>query len=48
MFRIILIKLIPLKKNIPNSKLEIFKDCGHNAHLEEPQKFNEIVKNFLS
>ena len=37
-----------LKKNIPNSKLEIFKDCGHNAHLEEPQKFNEIVKNFLS
>ena len=37
-----------LKKNIPNSKLEIFKDCGHNAHLEEPQKFNETVKNFLS
>ncbi len=37
-----------LKKNIPNSKLEIFKGCGHNAHLEEPQKFNETVKNFLS
>jgi pimeloyl-ACP methyl ester carboxylesterase len=36
-----------LKKNILNSKLEIFKDCCHNVHLEEPQKFNEIVKNFL-
>jgi len=36
-----------LKKNIPNSKLEIFKDCCHNVHLEAPQKFNETVKNFL-
>ena len=37
-----------LTKNIPNSKLEIFKGCSHNVHLEEPQKFNETVKNFLS
>ena len=29
-----------LKKNISNSKLEIFKGCCHNVHLEEPQKFN--------
>tara|TARA_B100000470_G_C19603226_1_gene307604 strand:- start:215 stop:685 length:471 start_codon:yes stop_codon:yes gene_type:complete len=36
-----------LNKNIPNSKLEIFKECCHNAHLEQPQKFNETVKNFL-
>ena len=36
-----------LKKNISNSKLEIFKGCSHNVHLEEPQKFNETVKNFL-
>ena len=36
-----------LKKSIPNSKLEIFKGCSHNVHLEEPQKFNETVKNFL-
>ena len=36
-----------LKKNIPNSKLEIFKMCSHNVHLEQPQKFNETVKNFL-
>ncbi len=36
-----------LKKNIPNSRLEIFKGCSHNVHLEESQKFNEIVKSFL-
>ena len=36
-----------LNKNIQNSKLEIFKDCSHNVHLEQPQKFNETVKNFL-
>ena len=36
-----------LNKHIPNSKIEIFKGCCHNVHLEQPQKFNETVKNFL-
>ena len=36
-----------LKKNIPNSKIEIFKGSSHNVHLEFVQKFNETVKNFL-
>ena len=36
-----------LNKNIPNSRLEIFKGCCHNVHLEQPQEFNETVKNFL-
>jgi len=36
-----------LNKNILNSKLEVFKGCCHNVHLEQPQKFNETVKNFL-
>jgi len=36
-----------LNKNIPNSRLEVFKDCCHNVHLEEPEKFNKTVKNFL-
>ena len=36
-----------LNKNIPNSKLEIFKECCHNVHLEEPEKFNKTVKTFL-
>ena len=36
-----------LNKNISNSKLEIFKDCCHNVHLEEPERFNKTVKTFL-
>ena len=36
-----------LNKNIPNSRLEIFKGCCHNVHLEEPEKFNKTVKTFL-
>ncbi len=36
-----------LNKNVPNSKLEIFKGCCHNVHLEEPENFNKIIKNFL-
>ena len=36
-----------LKKNIPNSDLIIFKGCSHNVHLEEPEKFNNTIKNFL-
>ena len=36
-----------LNKNISNSRIEIFKGCCHNIHLEQPQKFNETVKIFL-
>ena len=37
-----------LKKNILNCKIEIFKGCCHNAHLEEPKKFNETISHFLN
>ena len=37
-----------LTNNIPNCKIEIFKNCCHNVHLEEPEKFNKIVQNFLN
>jgi pimeloyl-ACP methyl ester carboxylesterase len=37
-----------LNKNIINSRLEIFKDCGHNVHLEEPKKFNDLIKGFIN
>ncbi len=37
-----------LNKNIKNSKLEVFKDCGHNAHLEKTDKFNNLIKDFIS
>ena len=37
-----------LNKNIINSRLEIFKDCSHNVHLEEPRKFNDLIKGFIN
>ena len=37
-----------LNKNISNSRLEIFKDCAHNVHLEQPDEFNNLVKDFIS
>ena len=37
-----------LNKNIKDSKLEIFKNCSHNVHLEEPEKFNYLVKSFIT
>ena len=33
---------------IPNSKLEIMDDCGHNAHLEKGKEFVILVNKFLS
>ena len=36
-----------LNKNIENSKLETFEDCSHNVHLEEVEKFNILVKDFI-
>ncbi len=36
-----------LNKNIPNSDLIIFKGCSHNVHLEESEKFNNTIKDFL-
>jgi pimeloyl-ACP methyl ester carboxylesterase len=37
-----------LQKKIEKSKLVIFKDCAHNAHLEQPDQFNMVLKNFLN
>jgi pimeloyl-ACP methyl ester carboxylesterase len=37
-----------LNKNIPNSELKIINGCSHNAHLEEPDKINQIINEFLS
>ena len=36
-----------LNKNIKNSRLKIFKDCAHNVHLEQPDQFNNLVKEFI-
>jgi pimeloyl-ACP methyl ester carboxylesterase len=37
-----------LKENIPGSELEIFADCGHAPFLEEPEKFNSRIKEFIA
>ena len=36
-----------INKNINNSRLEILKNCAHNAHLEETDKFNKLIKDFV-
>ena len=36
-----------LNKSIPNSDLIIFKGCSHNVHLEDAEKFNNTVRDFL-
>jgi len=36
-----------LNNNIPNSDLKIIKGCSHNFHLEKPEEFNAVVKEFL-
>jgi pimeloyl-ACP methyl ester carboxylesterase len=37
-----------LNKNIKDSKLEIFKNCSHNVHLEQPSEFNLLIENFIN
>ena len=36
-----------LNKNIKNSKLIVFKGCGHFCFIDKPNKFNMEVKEFL-
>ena len=36
-----------IKNIIMNNDLIIFKGCSHNVHLEEPEKFNNTIRNFL-
>ncbi|MFH1622323.1 MAG: alpha/beta hydrolase [Candidatus Omnitrophota bacterium] len=36
-----------LGKQINNSRVELFKDCGHLPFLTQPQRFNSLVKEFL-
>ncbi|KAM3098268.1 alpha/beta fold hydrolase [Phormidesmis sp. 146-12] len=35
-------------KIIPNTQLELFEQCGHWSPIEYPQKFNQLVLEFLS
>ncbi len=33
---------------LPNHQLEIFNDCGHHPYLEYPDRFNQLVLDFLA
>ena len=35
------------KNRIPNARLEVFGDSGHTPQMEEPERFNRLVLDFL-
>jgi 2-succinyl-6-hydroxy-2,4-cyclohexadiene-1-carboxylate synthase len=37
-----------LKKKFPNAKNAVIKNAGHNTHLEEPERFIQVVHNYLN
>jgi pimeloyl-ACP methyl ester carboxylesterase len=36
-----------LWKNIKNSNLSVIPGCAHAVHLEKPEIFNKVIKDFL-
>jgi microsomal epoxide hydrolase len=39
--------IVAMQKNIPSSKLEIFDGDGHALFVDDPDKFNALVEDFL-
>jgi non-heme chloroperoxidase len=39
--------IVAMQKNIPNSKLEIFEGDGHALFVDDADKFNALVEDFL-
>ena len=39
--------IVAMQKSIPNSKLEIFEGDGHALFVDDPDKFNALVEDFL-
>ena len=37
-----------MRDAIPEAELVLFKDSGHNPHLEEPERFNQVVSYFAN
>ena len=33
--------------NIPESKVHVIKGAGHACYLQNPEEFNEVLRNFL-
>lgn len=43
--------LVPCRymaQKIPNARLEVIPDAGHASNLDQPERFNEVVLDFLS
>jgi len=38
----------PLKKTLPRAKLVIVKQAGHGAYLDQPDRFNELLIDFIT
>jgi Predicted hydrolases or acyltransferases (alpha/beta hydrolase superfamily) len=36
-----------MNKYIKNSKLIIFENCAHLSNLEYPEKFNNVIRDFI-
>jgi len=43
-----LLPAVLLKQNIPASAIAVMPNCGHTINLEEPDKFNAIIADFLA
>ena len=37
-----------LAQNLPQAELKILDRCYHNAHLENPQNFNQLILDFIN
>ena len=35
-------------KHLPDARLEVFEQSGHFPHVEEPERFYEVVKGFVT
>jgi len=36
-----------MARRIPGAKLAVLEDCGHLSNLEQPERFNEVLLEFL-
>jgi len=36
-----------MARHLPNARVEIFEESGHFALVEEPDKFYQVVKQFV-
>ena len=37
-----------MARRIPGAKLVVLEDCGHLSNLEQPERFNEVLLEFLN